>query len=129
MSYKIILKKTKDYFRADVSGKADKDGLKQMSQELREAIWDAGLKKIFINVKNFEGRHGIFESLHVVENLRPESKDLEIAILDVMDHKYNNDFFENAAMNRGYKILFFYDEDEAMKWLQIRDVAEKENTK
>jgi hypothetical protein len=129
MSYKVILKKTKDCLRADISGEADKKALKQMSDEIREAIWSTESKKVFINVTNFKGRHGIFESLNVIENLRPEAKSLQVAVLDIMEHKYNNDFFENAALNRGYKILFFYREEDAKKWLQLEEVEEKQKTK
>ena len=44
-----------------------------------------------------------------------------IAVLDNIIHKDNNDFFENAAYNRGITIRFFYSgKEEALKWLLSR---------
>jgi hypothetical protein len=77
-----------------------------------------------VDLRKFEGRFGVFDGLKEVENFRPESKMLRFAVLDIPENKKNNDFFENASVNRGYKLIFFYDESEAKKWLQVEHYAE-----
>lgn len=42
----------------------------------------------------------------------------KIAVLDKIDRKKENDFFETAAANRGVRFIFFYeDKQEAIDWL------------
>jgi len=47
---------------------------------------------------------------------------LKFAILDNPKNRQNNDFFENASLNRGYQLLFFYDLESAEKWLRVNEL-------
>ncbi len=123
MSYIINFKISEHYLRADISGTADNTKLKQISADVKEMIYANQVNKIFIDVTELEGRMGIFDSLKHIEKFSANAKNIRVAVYDIKEHKYNNDFFENASLNRGFSICFFYDESEAKKWLGIEDIT------
>jgi hypothetical protein len=63
-----------------------------------------------------------------IEKFRDESKFLRYAILDNVVNREKNDFFENALFNRGFNLLFFYEKEQARKWLQVDGYTETVKT-
>lgn len=89
-----------------------------------DAVVDAnGIGKVMVDLRGFKGRFGVFDGVNFIEKTREESRFIKFAILDLPEHKQANDFFENASYNRGFTLLFFYDEAEAKKWLQVEGYA------
>lgn len=124
MRYKIDYRIWDDFLRVELAGSYPLDRFTEIQKDMDEVIDSNGIERILVDLRKFEGRFGVFDGLKEVENFRPESKMLRFAVLDIPENKKNNDFFENASVNRGYKLIFFYDESEAKKWLQVEHYAE-----
>ena len=119
MKYKINYQIKNDFLRVELTGNYPLEKFKEISGDIDKVIDENDISKVLVDLREFEGRFGVFDGINHIENFREESKFLQFAILDIPDHKEKNDFFENASFNRGYKLLFFYNEDEAFKWLNI----------
>ena len=126
MKYKINYQIKNDFLRVELSGNYPLEKFKEISADIDKVIDENDVSKVLVDLREFEGRFGVFDGIKHIENFREESKFLQFAILDIPDHKEKNDFFENASFNRGYKLLFFYNEDEAFKWLNIVNADEFE---
>ena len=126
MKYKINYQIKNDFLRVELSGNYPLEKFKEISADIDKVIDENDISKVLVDLREFEGRFGVFDGINHIENFREESKFLQFAILDIPDHKEKNDFFENASFNRGYKLLFFYNEDEAFKWLNIVNADEFE---
>lgn len=126
MKYKINYQIKNDFLRVELSGNYPLEKFKEISGDIDKVIDENDISKVLVDLREFEGRFGVFDGINHIENFREESKFLQFAILDIPDNKEKNDFFENASFNRGYKLLFFYNEDEAYKWLNILNADEFE---
>lgn len=110
--------------RAEISGEYPISRFHEISAKMDEVIDANGIDKILVDLRKFIGRYGVFDGLERIENFREESIYLQFAILDRIENKSANDFFENASFNRGFKLLFFYKEEDALKWLSIENDKE-----
>lgn len=119
MSYKINYKVSNGFLRVEMTGKGGNKNLPKMSADVNEIVRAYGVTKILIDITGMENKLGIFESLDHIEKYPPEMKERNYAIVDKIENKNQNSFFENAAVNRGYSIYFFYILEEAMQWLNV----------
>jgi hypothetical protein len=132
MSYKINYTVTGNFMKVSLTGIGGSKNLKNISADVRELINTHKVNKLLVNGSQTEGKLGIFESIEHIESYPPEMRELQCAIIGKEDDRAQNTFFENAAVNRGFRIYFFYDEHEALKWLNIQEdnvpdvVVEKE---
>lgn len=126
MSYTISFKVSGDFLKAELTGSYPMEKFRDISSKIDTVIDANGISKILVDLRNFSGRFGVFDGLNHIEKFRDEVKFLNFAIVDDAKNKHDNDFFENASHNRGYRLLFFYDESEALKWLQVEGYAEPE---
>ena len=124
MNYKIDYKIWDDFLSVALEGSWPLEKFGEIKKDMDSVIDSNGITKILVDLRKFEGRFGVFDGLKEIEGFRPESKMLQFAVVDNNENKKNNDFFENASVNRGYKLIFFYDETEAKKWLQVEDFIE-----
>lgn len=128
MNYRINYNIRGNFLKAEISGEYPMSRFFEISSKMDEVIDANGIDKILVDLRGFVGRYGVFDGLERIENFREESKLLQFAILDKLENKANNDFFENASFNRGFKLLFFYNEVDAMKWLGVSPELEFEKT-
>ena len=119
MKYTINYRIRNDFLRVNLTGEYPSEKFREISADMDRVIDENGISKIMVDLRNFKGRFGVFNGLQEIENFREESKFLQFAIIDIPENKPNNDFFENASFNRGYKLLFFYNEEDAEKWLNV----------
>lgn len=119
MKYTINYRIRNDFLRVNLTGEYPAEKFREISADMDRVIDENGISKIMVDLRNFKGRFGVFNGLQEIENFREESKFLQFAIIDIPENKSNNDFFENASFNRGYKLLFFYNEEDAEKWLNV----------
>ena len=119
MKYTINYRIRNDFLRVNLTGEYPAEKFREISADMDRVIDENGISKIMVDLRNFIGRFGVFNGLQEIENFREESKFLQFAIIDIPENKSNNDFFENASFNRGYKLLFFYNEEDAEKWLNV----------
>ncbi len=126
MKYRINFQISGDFLKVELSGNYPLDKFKEISGDIDKVIDENGISKVLVDLRSFEGRFGVFDGITHIENFREESKLLQFAILDMPMNKEKNDFFENASFNRGYKVLFFYSEIVAKKWLGVENAGEFE---
>jgi hypothetical protein len=126
MKYTINYQIRGDYLRVNLTGEYPVEKFREISADMDKVIDENGISKIMVDLTEFKGRFGVFNGLQEIENFREESKFLQFAIIDIPENKSNNDFFENASFNRGYKLLFFYNEADAEKWLGVNSEIEFE---
>lgn len=124
MKYQINYQIRADFLKVELKGEYPVEKFREISADMDRVIDENGISNIMVDLRNFRGRFGVFDGLQEIENFREESKFLQFAILDVPENKSNNDFFENASFNRGYKLLFFYNEEDAKKWLGVEGTVD-----
>lgn len=113
-----------NFLMVTLTGSYPMEKFTDISSKIDSVIEANGIEKIMVDLREFNGRFGVFNGIKHIEKFKDEAKFLRFAIVDNIANKHENDFFENASHNRGYKLLFFYDEDEAQKWLQVEGYAE-----
>lgn len=128
MNYRINYNISGNFLKAEITGEYPISKFFEISAKMDEVIDANGIDKILVDLRGFIGRYGVFDGLERIENFREESRYLQFAILDRLENKPNNDFFENASFNRGFKLLFFYIEEEAYKWLDVIPGVEYQKT-
>ncbi len=121
LSYKINYKVKGDYLKVHITGVGGNKNLGKISADVRELVNKYSVSRVLVDSSQSEGKLGIFESLDHIDNYPPEMRNGKYAILSKPEDKQQNSFFENAAVNRGYQIYFFYDEKEALKWLNVAE--------
>lgn len=126
MSCKINYKAFSDHLRVSITGHGTKEAWAKISGDISGIIDKYGLKNIMVDLREVTGRLSVFDSVEHIENYPHEMKLRNYAVLDKPENKTQNQFFENAAYNRGYRIFFFTDEAEAVKWLQVAQTNDAE---
>ena len=119
MPYKISFGIRAGFLNAVVTGSHPLERFYEIKNEIDSVIEQNGIDKILVDMRGFNGRFGVFDGLKEVESFNQNSRFLQFAILDVEDNKSSNDFFENASINRGFKLVFFYNMKDALDWLQV----------
>ena len=81
---------------------------------------DGGFQLILIDFRKVDGMPAPMESYHSGASLqnRGFTRDMKIAVLDRLEFKEANDFYELVARNRGFMMRHFYTEEEAYAWLR-----------
>lgn len=128
MPYRINFGIRSGYLKAEISGTHPLERFHEIKSEIDRVIEENEISKILVDMRGFKGRFGIFDGLKEVEGFNNNSRFLQFAILDVEDNKSSNDFFENASINRGFKLIFFYNMNDALDWLNVgkHELYEKE---
>lgn len=119
MPYRINFGIKSGFLKAELSGTHPLERFHEIESEIDRVIEQNNIDKILVDMRRFKGRFGVFDGLKEVENFNQNSRFLQFAILDVEDNKSGNDFFENASINRGFKLVFFYNMKDALDWLQV----------
>ena len=101
MGYKINYHIKDDFLKVVLYGNYPLEKFSEISKDMDKVIDENEISKILVDLRSFEGRFGVFDGLQNIENFREESKFLQFAILDKIENRSNNDFFENASFNRG----------------------------
>ena len=126
MGYKINYKIWGDFMKVELSGEYPLEKFKEVDADIDSVVDSNDINRLLVDLRKFKGRFGVFDGLNHIEDFRKESKLLQFAVLDLPENKSNNEFFENASYNRGYKIMFFYDIKDALKWLKIANDTKPE---
>ncbi|MBE2216762.1 MAG: hypothetical protein IAE90_01070, partial [Ignavibacteria bacterium] len=103
----------------EISGTHPIEKFHEIKSEIDRVIEQNNIDRILVDMRGFKGRFGVFDGLQEVESFDQNSRFLQFAILDLEENKSNNDFFENASINRGFKLVFFYNMKDALEWLQV----------
>jgi len=124
MPYQTTITEEHDYLRVEITGhrtrgKESEDAIDALSK-VAEACLDRGFSRVLI-VSNFSGRLPTMSAFNVAEN--PEKfgwhKKLKMAVVNLSpESKEELLFAETVAVNRGYRFVKIFDDEEvAKRWL------------
>jgi hypothetical protein len=120
MSYELTCSLEKDHVRIRMDG-AWPDKKPEEVIAAIHALWEKHHKRhLLIDIRNMSNTPSVtsdyYEAKHFVKTGFIFVG--RIGVLDNLDRKEANDFFETTAANRGLRFRFFYtDEQEAIDWL------------
>lgn len=118
-NYSLEFSVSGNYLKVILSGIHPVERFSEVSAQIDKVIAENNISRILVDMRKFNGRFGVFDGIRHIEKFPEESKYVKFAILDVEKNKQSNDFFENASYNRGFSLLFFYNEEDAVRWLEV----------
>jgi hypothetical protein len=125
VDYKLEFVVSGNFLKVILSGTHPVERFREISEQIDKAVAENNIGRILVDMRKFTGRFGVFDGIRHIENFPEQSKYVKFAILDVEKNKQSNDFFENASYNRGFSLLFFYSEEDALKWLEVQPSGSK----
>ena len=120
MSYKLEIRKEKDFLYAIVKGIRTSESIKNATKEICEKCIENQYTKVLVDVRDFKehiSRSDSFSlaSIELPEIIRKSIK--KAAILDMEGFENNQIFFENVARYWGHNVQIFTDINDAKQWL------------
>ena len=125
MSLEISIKEFQDYIRVEVSGARtsgkEKEDAVNLWRRVVDACSESGINRVLV-VSSVTGRIPTLEAYEVAGH--PEefgwSRDYKLALVDLDEEsRRDNIFAENVAVNRGFQVKVFDNEQEAEIWLLV----------
>ena len=125
MEYELIIEEKRDYIRCVISG-VRRQGkiLEQITPIWSQVVTLCKEKEIFKILAIFKlmGQITVLDSVDVVTNSENFNWDKRFALALVetnIDSRKGNLFTETYAVNRGYRMKVFENEESALKWLSV----------
>ncbi len=120
MSYKLEIKREKDFLYATLKGIRTSESIKNATREICEESIKNQYTKVLVDVRDFKEHISTWDSFDLASVELPDiiRKSIEkVAILDMEGFENGQDFFENVARNRGHNVQIFTDIIDAKQWL------------
>jgi len=120
MEYEISIEIKADYLHATVKGVRTYSSVSALTRDVFNAAIKANISQVLIDVRELDGRLGLFDSLYIVRNEFPKYRWKGIGKAVIVDRAtpgMRRWFFETAAYNRGYNLRMFQDIKDALEWL------------
>jgi hypothetical protein len=119
-TYQISLKMEEEYMMACASGSRTQLVVASLVAEIAQAAIEHRKEKVLIDVRELEGRLGVFDSYYLVtkdfQRLRGKGI-LKAAIIDRPLPKMGDWFLETVSQNRGFNLKIFDNPENALDWL------------
>ena len=125
MEHKLIMEEKRDYIRCVISGERRQGNiLEQITPIWSQVVTLCKEKEIFkiLAIFKLKGQITVLDSVDVVSNSEKFNWDKRIALALVetnIDSRKGNLFTEIYAVNRGYRMKVFENEESALKWLIV----------
>jgi CHAD domain-containing protein len=120
--YTLAIEAKGDYLYVRSHGLRTRATVTAMTMEIFDAALAKALSKVLIDVRELEGRLGILDSYFVVtdvfQKLRGKGID-KAAIVDESVSPLRWWFLETVAVNRGFNLRIFADQQKALEWLKL----------
>ena len=109
----------KDLIKTTVTGVLDLAVSKQALLGIATEVEQSGEYRILIDIREVETMPSVVEFFELGESLGsyPTLRRSKIALLTSMSEVKNAEFFENVAVNRGFRLEAFTNFEEAIAWL------------
>lgn len=120
MSYKLTCSSGEGYLRIRVDGTWPRGNPAGFMTDMLNLWAKHQRRPLLIDIRSMEDRPSVFEDYENAKRFAYAGFGQlpRIAVLDNLDRREANDFFENTAYNRGLGFRFFYtDEQDAINWL------------
>ena len=122
MSFELSTEKKGDVLWVTATGARSLQTVLAMAKDILAACVENKVKKVLTDVRALEGRLGVLDGYEIVKKHFPKMKDpsviSQIAIVDLKEFSGSFKFFEDVAVNRGFRVRIFSDIEEAIDWLQ-----------
>jgi len=122
MSYRLKIENNEGTLLVKATGARTYENVLNMTLEIMEACIQHGTPKVLVDVRDLEGRLNVLDSFTIPDEVFPRIRDRRViqksAIVDVEEFQGAYRFFENVAVNRGFNLRIFSDQEEAMLWLR-----------
>ncbi len=119
-TYQISLKIEEEYMMASASGARTREVVASLVAEIAQAAIEHQKEKVLIDVRDLEGRLGVFDSYYLVtkdfQRLRGKGI-IKAAIIDRPLPKMRDWFLETVSQNRGFNLKIFDNPGNAFEWL------------
>jgi hypothetical protein len=101
------------------SGVWGKDTVKPFVNEAVKIFFQSQHKLVLVDMRQQEQKSNPFNDYYSIQEMYQAKvfKARKIAVIDSLERKEDNDFFELIAQNHNINIRFFYSEDKAVRWL------------
>jgi hypothetical protein len=120
MDYEFSSETRSDHLHVQVSGVRTREAVSALTADLFNAANRAQQSKILVDVRDFKGRLGAFDSLFVVRDEFTKYRGGGISKAAIVDREIQEKrrwFFETVAQNRGFNLKMFSEVREAQEWL------------
>ncbi len=111
-----------DIVYVEATGKRDLETVLGITKRTIEICEEKNIQKALVDVRKLEGKLRTSDSFSVpaehFEKLRYRSVLQQAAVVDLKENIEAYSFFENVAVNRGYRLKFFNSVEEALEWLK-----------
>ena len=109
----------KDLIKTIVTGVLDLAVSKQALLGIATEVEQSGEDRILIDIREVETMPSVVDFFELGESLAsyPTLRRSKIALLTSMSEVKNAEFFENVAVNRGFRLKAFTNFEEAIAWL------------
>jgi len=118
MTWQIHFDEPKRIVHAKVTGTLQSRPLRQMTEELRDAVLRHGAGGVFLDYTETISRlepYVIFERPRILQEIGFPA-DIRVAVL-YMALDENTQFLENVYRNKNYPVRVFADQEQAFAWL------------
>ena len=124
MSYVLTCPSTEGYLRICVSGIWPSRKAEDIIADIHNLWTEHQDQPLMIDIRSMEDSPSVFSDYENAKLFAADGFYLirRIAVLDNVDRREANNFFETTAHNRGIRFRFFYaDEQEAISWLLTKE--------
>lgn len=111
-----------DIVYVEATGKRDLETVLEITKRTIDIAIAKNLHKALVDVRKLEGKLRTSDSFSIpvehFEKLRYRTALQQAAVVDLKENIEAYSFFENVAVNRGYRLRFFNSVEEALEWLK-----------
>ena len=120
--YHINSRKKDDILFIEARGTRSLQAVLDITKHAFDACKEQGVKKAVVDIKKLVGKLSTIDAYEIpamhYEQYRNRSVLEKAAIIDTEEHAEAYMFFENVAVNRGYRLKFFNNIEDALTWLE-----------
>jgi hypothetical protein len=120
MSYKLGIKREKDFLYACIKGNRTSESIKNVTREICEKCIKNQCTKVLVDVRDFKDHISTKDSFSLASIELPEiirESITKVAILDMGGFENGQIFFENVARYWGHNVRIFTDIIDAKQWI------------
>jgi ribosome-interacting GTPase 1 len=120
MSYKLEIKREKDFLSAIVTGIRTSESIKNATREICENCIKNKYTKALVDVRDFKEHISTMNSFDLASVELPDiirRSIKKVAILDLEEFEVDKKFFESVARYWGHNVRIFTDINDAKQWL------------
>jgi hypothetical protein len=120
--YTLAIEAKGDYLYVRSRGVRTRATVTAMTMEIFDAALAKALSKVLIDVRELEGRLGVFDSYLIVTEVFQKLRGKGIqkaAIVDEQASPLHRWFLETVAVNRGFNLRILTDQQKALEWLGL----------